>query len=137
MSLTGIKAALVTALKTISGLTVYDHVPESINEKPPVAWVMPRSGEYNLDPGGNMYQLFEVVLLVQRMGDLDQAQTDLDTYLDNSGTYSIKAALDAASLSTHAHDLLVERWRDYGVMEYPPGSGTQYLGFKVDVRVLA
>ena len=136
MSLTGIKAAIVASLNTISGLTAYSQLPESINEPLPVALVIPRTGEFDMDAGGNMLHKFEVTLLLQRMGDLSQAQTDLDTYLDDTGTYSIKATLESTAtvLTGHAHCLRVERWRDYGGLKY---AEQDFLGCRFDISVIA
>ena len=136
MSLTGIKAAIVASLNTISGLTAYSHLPETINEPLPVALVLPRSGDFDMDAGGNMMHHLEITVLLQRMGDLSQAQEDLDTYLDDTGTYSIKATLESSAtvLTGHAHCLRVERWRDYGGLKY---AETDYIGVKFDIAVIA
>jgi len=133
MTLTAIKAAIVTALDTIDGLRVYAQAPEIINELP-CAYVLPRGGVYDFDVGGDMTHKFEIVLLVRRAGDLKQAQEDVDSYLDATGTYSIKAAVDAAVLTSGT--ITVTGYRDYGGFEYPPGTGQIFLGVKFDVDVI-
>ncbi len=131
----GIKAAICTALRTVTTLRrVYDQLPENINETP-CAYVLPKSGQFHKDAGGNMIHNFEVTVFVRRIGDIAQGQEDLDEYLDATGT--ICAAIESASLSTYAHDLYVSGYRDYGGFEYPQGSGYVYIGVKFDVVVLA
>ena len=132
MSLVGIRDAIKTALATITGLRTYDTAPESIGELP-AAYIVPLGGSYDYDVGGNMEHHFEVVLLVQRGGSLSEAQDSLDAYLNESGSTSIKAAIDAASLSTHGDAIRCEGYRDYGGLEY---AGQLYLGCKFDVTVL-
>lgn len=131
----GIKAAICTALRTVTTLKrVYDQVPENINETP-CAYVLPRSGQYHIDCGSNMLHDFEVVILVKRAGDIEQGQEDLDEYINATGT--ICAAIEAASLSTYAHAIKVMGYQDYGGFEYPPGSGFVYIGVRFTVQVLA
>lgn len=131
MSLSGIREAIATALKTISGLRVYDTAPESIGELP-AAYILPRGGSYDSTFGGSMEHRLEVVLLVQRGGSLSEAQDQLDSYLAASGTKSIKAAVDAADLTGHADTIRLEGYRDYGGMEF---AGQGYLGCKFDITV--
>ena len=134
MSMTGIKAAIVTALESVATLKrVYSQVPETINEIP-CAYVLPRSGTFHMDVGSNMTHMMEVVVLVKRVGDIEEGQAAMDVYLDDS---SICTAIEAATLGAHAHDLMVTGYRDYGGLEYPPGSGNVYLGLKFDIRVIA
>ena len=131
MSMTGIKAAIVTALESVTTLKrVYSQVPDKINEIP-CAYVLPRSGTFHMDVGGNMTHTMEAVVLVKRVADLVEGQEALDEYLDDS---SIKTAIEAADLSTHAHAVIVTGYRDYGGLEY---SGDVYLGLKFDIKVIA
>ncbi len=131
-SISGIRSAINTALDTISGLRTFNTVPETINEFP-AAFVRPQSGAYDYDVGGDMVHKFEIVLLVRRWGDVDESQDTLDPYCDESGTYSIKAAVDAATLSTYASAIRVTGFRDYGAIEF---AGIFYVGAKFDVDVI-
>lgn len=135
MSLAGIKAAIVTALDTISGLRAYDQAPESVNDLP-CAYVLPKSGAFHFDAGNNMTHELEIILLVQRGGELQQAQADIDAYMDSTGTKSVKAVLESSALvkGTDIQDLIVTGYRDYGGLEY---AGSVFLGLKFDVHVLA
>ena len=133
MSVTTIKAALVTALETVESLKrVYDQMPETINERP-CALVLPRTGLFHTLGGRTASPNFEVTLLVARVGDVEEGQAKLDTYLDNStGADSIVNAVESST-----YGFQVTGWRDYGGLEYPPGSGNVFLGLKFDIRVIA
>lgn len=140
MSLTGIKAAMVSALATIgvnttNQLRAYDHAPESINETP-CAYVLPKSGAFHMDAGNNMTHEMEVILLFHRGGELQMTQANIDAFLDSSGTYSIKAVLESTALvkGIHIHDLIVTGYRDYGGMDY---AGSIFLGVRFDAHCIA
>ena len=135
MSLTGIKSAICTALDTISGLRVYTQAPESVHE-PPCVYVLPKSGAFHYDAGNNMTHELEVVLLIARGGDLASAQTNIDEYLDSTGTKSIKAVLESTELvkGTHMHDLTVTGYSEYGGLQY---AETVFLGVKFQISVIA
>ena len=66
MSLKGIRDAVQTSLDNISGLRVYDTVPDQIQELP-AAWVKPNSGTYNDTFTSGMTHEFECTLLVARV----------------------------------------------------------------------
>ena len=132
MSISGVRSAINTALDTISGLRTFATLPDTINEFPAV-FVMPRSGEYDYDVGGDMTHKYEIVLLIRRWGEVTEAQDDLDPYCDEAGTYSIKAAVDAATLSTYADAIRVTGFRDYGGIEF---AGINYIGVRFDVDVI-
>ena len=132
MSLAGIRDAIKTALAGISGLRAYDTAPESIGELP-AAYVVPVSGSYDFDIGGNMMHRFDIVLLVQRGGSLAEAQDALDAYLAESGSNSIKAAVDSANLGANADAIRVTGYRDYGGLSY---ADQLYLGCRFEVEVI-
>jgi len=132
MSLVGIRQAIATALGTISGLRVHQTAPESIGQLP-AAYIVPRSGSYDLAAGGQMIHRFEVVLLVQRGGSLSEAQDALDDYLSASGSSSVRQAINSANLGAHADCIRVEGYRDYGGLEY---AGQLFLGARLDVEVV-
>ena len=132
MTVVGIRDAIKTALATITGLNTFDTVPESINAFP-AAFVFPRYGDYDYDVGDDMVHRFEIVVLVARQGDIAESQDEIDAYCDASGTYSIKTAVDAATLSTHADAIRVIRYRDYGSLDF---AGSYYIGVRFDVDVI-
>lgn len=133
MSITGIKSAIVTALEGISSLTrVYDQWPENINETP-CALVLPKHGEFQVLGGRTLKQYMEVTLLVKRVGDIEQGQEDLDSYLDDSTeANSVCHWIEAST----AYEMRVVGWRDYGGMQYPPGSQNVFLGVRFDVEAI-
>ena len=132
MSLSGIRDAIKTALETISGLNAYDTVPDVID--PPCAWVLPKAGDYHKTFSSvTLDHHFEVTVLLSRAGHIALGQDAADVYLDPSGASSLIAAIEAATLSTHASDIVVTGYKDYGGFEF---GGQTYIGFKLDVEVL-
>ena len=132
MSLKGIRDAVQTSLDNISGLRVYDTVPDQIQELPAV-WVKPNSGNYNDTFSDGMTHEFECTILVARGGNLDEVQDTLDDLLEPTGVGSIPAYIHSTSLSTHGSDILVTGYRDYGGLEF---NGTPYIGAKIDFQVM-
>ncbi len=132
MSIAGIRDAIKTGLETITGLTAFDTVPDSVN-KLPTAWVLPLSASYDLTASDSSMVLHcVVVVILGRQGDIQAAQDTLDTYILPTGSTSVKAALEATNLSSHADVLRVTGFRDYGGMEF---GGQQYIGCKFDMDV--
>ena len=132
MSMSGIRDAVKTALETISGLRVYDTVPDVVEV--PCAWVLPRSGNYHATfSSAVMNHQLEVTLLVRRGAVIAEAQDDIDAYIDPTGAGSLLAALNAITLGAHGSSLLVRGYRDYGALAF---GGETYLGCKLDMEVL-
>jgi hypothetical protein len=127
MSLSGIRDAIKTALGGISGLTVYDTVPDKVNVNT-FAYVLPLSGEYDFDAGGNMVHRFEIAVLT-RSSNLPQSQDTLDAFLDATGASSVKAAVDGASLGAHGDVIRVTSYRDMADWSLA-GSSTPALNLK-------
>ena len=87
-----IRDGLKTTIGTISGLRVYDIVPDqAINF--PVALFIPTSIEFDLamQRGTDRYE-FELTVAVQR-ADSRTAQDKLDAYVTGSGSSSIRQAI--------------------------------------------
>jgi hypothetical protein len=87
-----IRDGLKTTIGTISGLRVYDVVPDqAINF--PVALFIPTSIEFDLamQRGTDRYE-FELTVAVQR-ADSRTAQDKLDAYVTGSGSSSIRQAI--------------------------------------------
>jgi hypothetical protein len=88
-----IATGLETRLATITGLRVYDHVPDSYGI--PCAFVMPDTIEYwGGFAGGNVQQSFIVTVIVGRTSDR-AAQKTLYTYTAYDGASSVRAAIEA------------------------------------------
>jgi hypothetical protein len=109
MTIAGIRTALETALATISGLKAFDFAPNAINELP-AAYVDIIDTAYHLDAGGDTVLTVEIVLLASRANGIEAAQSTIDEYIEKSGTKSIPAAIEAATLSTHADTIIGLRW---------------------------
>lgn len=88
-----VRDGLKTRLQTISGLRVFDTIPE--NPQPPAAIVGQLDMNFDIDNARGLdLATVEVYLLVQRM-DVRSGQDKLDTYLKGTGTGSVKAAIEA------------------------------------------
>ena len=113
MSLKGIRDAVQTSIDNVSGLRVYDTVPDQLRELP-ACWIVPTAGTYNETFSNGMTHEFEVTVLVARGGNLDEVQDTLDDLLEPTGSGSIAAYIHSTSLSTHGSDIVVTGYRDYG-----------------------
>jgi hypothetical protein len=88
-----LQTALATALATISGLRVADHLPEQV--APPMAVIQLQSVTYHRAMGGGLSEWRYVVSLIAgRMGDR-AAQLQLDAWLSYGGAQSVRAAVEA------------------------------------------
>lgn len=88
-----VRDGLKTRLQTISGLRVFDTIPE--NPQPPAAIVGQLDMNFDIDNARGLdLATVEVYLLVQRM-DVRSGQDKLDNYLKGTGTGSVKAAIEA------------------------------------------
>lgn len=84
---------LEARLRTITGLRVYDHVPDSFAT--PCAFILPDTIAYwGAFAGGNVSQTFTVTTVVGRTSDR-AAQRALYTYTAYDGASSIRAAIEA------------------------------------------
>lgn len=99
---------LETRLATITGLRVFDHVPD--NFAPPCAFVLPDSINYwEGFAGGDAQHRWTVTVIVGRTADR-AAQRSLFEYISYSGTKSVRAAIEAdRTLGGVCQTLLVER----------------------------
>lgn len=97
-----------TRLATVSGLRVFDHVPDVF--APPCSFVLPGSIAYWGDfAGGNAEVEVVITVVVGRTSDR-AAQKSLYAYMSYSGASSIRAAIEAdRTLGGVCQTLLVER----------------------------
>lgn len=87
-----VRDGLKTRLQTISGLRVFDTIPE--NPQPPAAIVGQLDMNFDIDNARGLdLATVEVYLLVQRM-DVRSGQDKLDAYLAGTGAGSVKAAIE-------------------------------------------
>ncbi|MDP2731073.1 MAG: hypothetical protein Q8O55_11425 [Dehalococcoidales bacterium] len=131
MSISALRDTLKTGLETISGLKVYDTVPDAIGQLP-AFFMLPKSGDYDQAASGQFYRLMlEGTLLIRRVSEVQQAQDSLDSYLQPTGSSSVKAAIEAVDYSTDADVVRVSGFRDYGGLEF---AGQQFIGCKFDIE---
>jgi len=84
---------LETQLATVTGLRVFDHVPDVFS--PPSAFVLPDSIDYwEAFRGGDVQMRFTVTVVVGRTAER-ASQKSLYGYMSYSGTTSIRAAIEA------------------------------------------
>ncbi len=88
MSLLSIREGIVAALNRITDLTVYDHVPEAINEFP-AASVRVAAASY-----ADRTFTLQILLAVSGWSS-GEAEKSLHPFLEANGAHSVKAALDA------------------------------------------
>ena len=93
MTPTGVRTGIGAALDTITGLRVFDYVPDSLS--PPAAVVEPLEVDYDeaMQRGLDFYRAF-ILVIVGRMSDRS-SQDRLDAYVAGSGASSVKAALES------------------------------------------
>lgn len=88
-----LQSALATALATISGLRVADHLPEQVS--PPMAVIQVQSVTYHRAMNGGLSEWQYIVSLVSgRMGDRS-AQLLLDGWMSYDGEQSVRAAIES------------------------------------------
>ena len=105
-SINSIRSGLATNLATISGLRVAAEMPDSPN--PPIAIVMLENIEYDqaMKQGLTLYN-FSVSVIVGRAAEREM-QRKLDSYLQISGSQSVKLAIESdRTLSGVIQDLRV------------------------------
>ena len=91
-ALSQIRTGLATNLRTISGLRVYEEIPD--NPQPPSAVIVLNSIEYNQDFGGSAKYNFAVQVIVGRAAE-KHAQRALDVYVAPTGSSSAKVGVES------------------------------------------
>lgn len=112
-TLTDIRDGLVTRLQTISGLRVYSSQMDSIQEYPCAVVILDKL-DYVIAVGGYSFQgQFRVAMLTDS-GITQDAYTQLDAYLDPSGSQSVSAAiLGDDTLGGAVDGLIVQTARNF------------------------
>lgn len=91
MNVSSVRDGLKTRLQTITGLRVYDVIPDKVT--PPCAIVGQLDFTYDIDNARGLDQAsLDVYVIVQRL-DARSGQNKLDEYL-GSGSKSIKSAIE-------------------------------------------
>lgn len=110
MGLATARGGIVSALDTIDGLTVHDHMTDQFSALPAVA-VRFKAANYTADT-------FTFSLLVVVGGwDVGESELALHDYLDSSGSESLKLAMDSHAGCTVVSAGPIER-RKIGGIDY-------------------
>ena len=128
MTPSSVKAALDTALSTITGLRVFDYVPDGL--APPAAVIEPFEVEFDaaMQRGLDVYTAY-VLVIVGRMSERT-ASDRLDVYLAGSGAGSVKAAIDG-TLGGAVASARVTRAEPRTVVV----SGIEMLAYRYEVEI--
>lgn len=135
-TVSAMKAALKTAAATISGLDAHASEPLSMGSKP-VGYprLVPSLREFDVAFNGAGVWAFDFWVIVP-VGDrdLNRAETTMDPYLSETGTNSLKAAIEAdPSLGGVVDSVRVTGLSNYGMTQFE-GAG-QHLAASVRVEV--
>lgn len=135
MSILDICDGIQTRLATISGLSAYSELPDTVTT--PGAWVDLQSEDWHQTLGGSgglATARIDVVLMLSRAPGLRQALRTAQEYLAKSGAKSIRAAIEAdPTLGGHASSLQVTGWSDLGEMD---ANDEQLLSARIHVEVV-
>jgi len=134
MSLGNIRSLINTALGTIGGLEHSTNVPSVVN--PPFAFCALRPTEpvtYDLSAGNHVlvYHMY-VEVLVSKGSAIEQAQDELDPYLQSAGSSSIKYTIESIDWATTADCCRVTGISNYGPAMY---GGIEFLGARLNVDI--
>lgn len=134
-NITAVREALRVRLETIPGLIAHATMPGQIT--PPAAVVTPAQGTfltYDQTMDGVDDVLMSITLFVKYNAQ-DQAQSNLDAYLADTGASSVKAAVDGdIDLDGTAHFAAVTEASNYGIVTFG-ATGTEYLSCEFAVTI--
>jgi len=134
VSITDIRDGLEANLETISGLRGYSEIPD--NPSIPAAVVTLDTIEYDqsFQKGLVLYN-FSVTVIVGRFNSRS-AQQNLNDYADNTGSNSIKTAIESdKSLGGSAFDVRVTSMT--GISNIDLNDGNNYIGMDFSVTCYA
>lgn len=129
-----LREGLATNLRTISGVEVYEREGGMVNA--PCIVVTTPSVDYHQTFGSNslIRYSFTVTVLVMS-ADQEQQNYDMDQYLDNGSSTSVRAALETdRTLGGVAESLIVTSFRPLNSEEV---AGIGYWGGSFEVTVIA
>ena len=125
-----VRDGLKTRLQTISGLRVFDTIPE--NPQPPAAIVGQLDMNFDIDNARGLdLATVEVYLLVQRM-DVRSGQDKLDAYLAGTGAGSVKAAIEGDKTLGGACSTLRVLSAESGQSEF---AGIMFLSYRYRISI--
>ncbi len=133
MSLETIGLGIKTRLETITGLKVFapSGLPDSINQFP-AALILPGETAYNAMFSGDADYRFRLIILITKQ-DSPSALGKLLDYIELTGTYSVKAAIDGDNtLNGSADDSRISRNLGIGTTIW---GGFTYLSTEFELLV--
>ena len=134
--MTRIRSGLATRVATVTSLQGRTHATFPDRLIVPAAIVSVPSWNFDRDFAGDSTVEAEVLILAAELGKGgERAQARLDAYLDDSGSESVKAAIEGdVTLGGVAQSVSVTGWSEYGEVEV---NGMAYLGAVLRVEVFA
>lgn len=132
-SISDLRDAIATNLRTVSGLRAFAEVPD--NPSPPVAIVQLQSIDYDQAMQGGMTRyVFIITVIVGRAAERN-SQERLNAYTSTSGS-SIKEAVESdRTLDGNAYDAVVQSMTNVGAISLQ--GDITYLAADFQVLVLA
>lgn len=120
-----------TQLSSISGLRLYDTVPDSINVPAAVVGLLDLEFDASFNRGFDRASL-DVILITGRMSERS-AQNSLDSYLAGSGASSIKTVLENNKTLSGACQTLRVTTATSGSLQV---GGIDYLAYRYRVELI-
>lgn len=113
-NIAALRSGIATNLSTISGLRVTDTIPDQINPPQAILSLSGVSFDKAMHKGLTQYT-FTLTVIVARQSERT-GQAKLDTYVQSTGSNSIKLAVESdRTLGGAAYDCTVPQVTSYGV----------------------
>lgn len=113
-NISALRSGIATNLSTISGLRVTDTIPDQINPPQAILSLSGVSFDKAMHKGLTQYT-FTLTVIVARQSERT-GQAKLDTYVQSTGSNSIKLAVESdRTLGGAAYDCVVPQVTSYGV----------------------
>jgi len=131
MTVSTVRDNMKTQLSSISGLRIYDTVPDSINVPAAVVGMLDFNFDTSMNRGFDTATL-DVILITGRMSERS-AQNSLDGYLSGSGSGSIKTVLENNKTLSGACQTLRVTTATSGSLQV---GGIDYLAYRFRIEVI-
>jgi hypothetical protein len=131
MTVSTVRDNMKTQLSSISGLRIYDTVPDSINVPAAVVGMLDFNFDTSMNRGFDTATL-DLILITGRMSERS-AQNSLDGYLSGSGSGSIKTVLENNKTLSGACQTLRVTTATSGSLQV---GGIDYLAYRFRVEVI-
>lgn len=130
-TLSEVHVALSTALDTVSGLRVSDHIPDQI--MPPMAIVSWSGSDYHeAMANGVSVQRYDVAVILGRQ-DARTSQAAMHEYAEVTGAKSIRACIESdRTLGLANTNVVVDNAEQFG---FEDANGHTWLSLRFSVRV--